>query len=328
VLDARSMRQEEFASQWWGYARDEVDVFLESVAVSVESGLPIGPLFSSVEFRRSARGYDRKQVDSYLRRILSEVGLADPAAGERGTGTAQWHGNPQRIAEDAERNPANDSEIIGPASKRAARKLSRYEAKLSRFEAKRSRFEPDVQHSREYLDFPTLPGRHLSWRKAGRGSWELIADSNGAVRVSTSRRGMVTSQGRTYVWRTVDKQGFWDAGIEELANTATNAAVLRKSGGHWDHKGDTRITLTGQRELQFPVRGFLDVIYGLMSAIDESGISLVEYRRVRSEHMSRFKYWSVEAVINPAALTIPNIDLLIAVSSPLLIHYFESSGGG
>jgi DivIVA domain-containing protein len=320
VLDARSMRQEEFASQWWGYARDEVDVFLESVAVSVESGWPMGPLFSSVEFRRSARGYDRKQVDSYLRRILSEVGLADPAAGERGTGTAQWHRNSQRIAEDADRNPPNDSAIIGPASKRAARKLSR-------FEAKRSRFESDVQHSREYLDFPTLPGRHLSWRKAERGSWELI-DSNGAVRVSTSRRDVVTSQGRTYAWRTVDKQGFWDAGIEELANTVTKAAVLRKSGGHWDHKGDTRITLTGQHEIQFPVRGVLDVIYGLMSAIDESGTSLVEYRRVRSEHMSRFKYWAVEAVINPAAPTIPNIELFIAVSSPLLIHYFESSGGG
>ncbi len=117
MLDPRSIRQEEFVSQWWGYARDEVDVFLESVAVSVESEWPIGPLFSSVEFRRSARGYDRKQVDSYLRRILSEVGLADPAAGERGTGTAQWHRNSQRIAEDADRNPPNDSAIIGPVNR-------------------------------------------------------------------------------------------------------------------------------------------------------------------------------------------------------------------
>jgi hypothetical protein len=232
------------------------------------------------------------------------------------------------MAEDEKLKPPNHSASIDPASKRAARKSKRAAGKLSRYEAKLSCYEADVQHSREYLDFPTLPGRHLSWRKAGRGSWELTADSNGAVSVSTSRRGVLTSQGRTYEWRTVDKQGFWDAGIEELANTATNAAVLRKSGGHWDHKGDTRMSLTGQRELQFPVRDLHDLIYGLMSAIDESGTSLVEYRRVSSKHMSRFKYWAVEAVINPAALMIPSIELLIAVSSPLLIYYFESSGGG
>jgi len=49
---------------------------------------------------------------------------------------------------------------------------------------------------------------------------------------------------------------------------------------------------------------------------------------MRSKHQSRFNYAAVEAVISPAALTIPNIELLVAVSSPLLIHYFESSGGG
>jgi hypothetical protein len=186
------------------------------------------------------------------------------------------------------------------------------------------RVEEYRQDVKDRADFPNLPGKHLSWRRAGRGSWELITDSNSAVSVSASKRDVLTSHGRTYAWRRVDKQGFWDPGIEELANAATHAPVLRKSGSHWDHKGDTRVTLTGQQELQFPVRGVL----GSMSAIDDSGSSLVEYQRVHSKHQSRFEYWAVEAVISPAALAIPNIELLVAVSSPFLIRYFEFSGGG
>ena len=65
-----------------------------------------------------------------------------------------------------------------------------------------------------------------------------------------------------------------------------------------------------------------------MSAIDDSGNRLVEYRKVHSKYQSRFEYWAVEAVISPAALAVPNIEMLVAVSSPLLIRYFESSGGG
>ncbi len=319
MLDAWSLRQEEFASQWWGYATDDVDVFLESVAVSIENGWPIGPLFSSVELRLSARGYDRKQVDSYLRRILSEVGRTAPTAGERGTGTAPWRDNSRGFAEDQERKrPTKKSAVIGPLLQGDANgSLSKRATK------KQLRLEEFRQNVKERADFPNLPGKHLSWRRAGRGSWELT-DSNGAVTVSTSKRDVLTSYGRSYTWRTVDKQGFWDAGIEELANAATHAPVLRKSGSHWDHKSDTRVTLSGQRELQFPVRGPL----GSMSAVDVSGNSLVEYRRVQSKHQSRFEYWAVEAVISTAALTIPNIELLVAVSSPLLIRYFESRGGG
>jgi hypothetical protein len=65
-----------------------------------------------------------------------------------------------------------------------------------------------------------------------------------------------------------------------------------------------------------------------MSAIEEPGKSLVKYRRVGSKQQARFEYWAVEAVISPDALAIPRIELLVAVSSPLLIHYFESGGGG
>jgi DivIVA domain-containing protein len=320
-LDAWSLRQEEFASQWWGYAMDDVDVFLDGVADSIENGRPFEHHFSSVEFRRSARGYDRKQVDAYLSRILSEASVAPWAPAERAVGSAQSPRNSQVIAEDEERKPPSQPAVNGPGVRGDAT------GSLSKRATKRQLQREEFRvHVKEWADFPNLPGKHLSWRRAGRGSWELITNPNGAVSVSASKRDVLTAHGRTYAWRTVDKHGFWDAGIEELTNIATNAPVLRKSGGHWDHKGDTRVTLTGQRELQFPVRGISGV--GTMSAIDDSGNRLVEYRRMSSKHQSRFTYSAVEAVVSPAALTIPNIELLVAVSSPLLIRYFESSGGG
>jgi hypothetical protein len=229
------------------------------------------------------------------------------------------------MAEDEELKPLYDNAITDPVSKRTARKWARVEKRLQRYEER-----PDIRERRELFEdhrnFPNLPGMHMSWRLAGQGSWGLTADSNDVVSASGSRKGVLTSQGRTYVWRRVDERGFWDAGMEELVNTATNAPILRMSGRHWHGEGDTRITLTGKRELQFPVRG--SDAFGLMSAIDESGKSLVEYRSVFSKHLSRFKYIAVEAVISPTALTIPNIKLLVAVSSPFLKYYFESSGSG
>ena len=60
--------------------------------------------------------------------------------------------------------------LPGSPNKRSARKLSRAEGEVEEVE-------------RDWHDFPNLPGEHMSWRKAGRGCWELIADSNGAVSV-------------------------------------------------------------------------------------------------------------------------------------------------
>jgi len=68
-----------------------------------------------------------------------------------------------------------------------------------------------------------------------------------------------------------------------------------------------------------------------MSAIDESGTSLIEYRLVRSKRQSRFDYFGwTEVTVSPTAQAIPHIDLVIAVSRQFLWNYFQSSknGGG
>ena len=66
-----------------------------------------------------------------------------------------------------------------------------------------------------------------------------------------------------------------------------------------------------------------------MSAVDSSGNNLIEYRAVRSKLGVRlFEYQAVEAIVTPIGLTIPNIQLLVAVSASLLSQYFFYGGGG
>jgi hypothetical protein len=184
------------------------------------------------------------------------------------------------------------------------------------------------QVEKDWRDFPNLPGKHLSWRKAGRRCWELVADPNGAVSVRQEanirsvRSHILTSQGRTYRWQRVGGRKFVAASrVADLVNTATNAPVLRLTGVHINGVDGTSVSL-GNREIRFPVRGHKKC--ALMSAVDDSGNSLVEYRTVPATNNSR----AVEAVINPNALTVPQIELLVAVSTGLLSGYFIKTGTG
>ena len=119
--------------------------------------------------------------------------------------------------------------------------------------------------------------------------------------------------------------------VRELVSAGTNTSVLGLTGIHFRGSATTRVTLAGQREVHFPVRGDLRMrgprLFALMSALDESGESLVEYREIRSRHGSRFEDYSIEALIRPTALTIPHIELLVAISSGFVFGY-EKTGGG
>jgi hypothetical protein len=214
--------------------------------------------------------------------------------------------------------------LPGSPAKRAARKLLSKEVEAERVE-------------RDWRDFPNLPGRHMSWRKAGRGCWQLIVESNGVVsvrrekkrprllRFSTSsvpRCYSFTSQGQTYGWQRVGKRRMAAGSrVADLVNTATNTPVLRITGVHYNDYAGTLVRLwAGQRSILFPVRSSEKC--ALMSAVDDSGHSLVEYRR---RHESLL---GVDAVINPNALTVPHIELLVAVTAQLFNGYFSHPSGG
>jgi hypothetical protein len=226
------------------------------------------------------------------------------------------------MTEDEEPTPASHGRIY---------RVLHYEVKTPHPPSKRE-LPPEklAEVERDWHDFPNLPGKHLSWRKAGRGCWELTTDSDGAVSVrretrSKLRNAMIavprsytfTSQGRTYGLQRVDKK----KNVYDLVNTATNAPVLRITGIHYNGGDGTSVSLAGQREIRFPVRGHKKC--ALMSAMDDAGNSLVEYRPVRGTNNVY-----VDAVINPNALTVPQIELLVAVSARFLNSYFIHPGSG
>jgi hypothetical protein len=229
--------------------------------------------------------------------------------------------------------------------------MSEYE-KLRRLPGSPAKWAERRQHltevgveslERDWQDFSNLPGKHMSWRKAkaGRRCWELVTDSNGAASVRredkrlwrttveplpeaswlASRSHLFNSQGRTYEWRRVGKRKFLAADrVADLVDTATNAPVLRISGVHYNDCARTLVRLrASQRAILFPVRSSEKC--ALMSAIDDSGNSLVEYR-------NRGALAFPDAVINPNALTVPQIELLVAVSARLLSDYFRHPSGG
>lgn len=216
--------------------------------------------------------------------------------------------------------------------------------------AARRRMSAELQDEVEsdWQNFPNLPGRHLTVKKAGRGSWELVNDVNGAVVVTSRQKRFrpeqmftyhraFTYQGRTYKWRRLGKKELatnsqsgknlvWPASMD-LVNVATGVAVLRSDGHHFDRRAGARVYLTGRGELSFPVRGRTGT-RALMSAVDESGNTLIQYRISSWERKGIFPCPVTEVVLCPIASTIPQIELLVAVSSKWLFNYFVRSGGG
>ena len=179
------------------------------------------------------------------------------------------------------------------------------------------------QFKAAWHDFPELPGRRLSMRKTGRRTYELVNDDSRTIATCSGKASRrfpltITTQGRTYAWRRVGERRLMaSARVRELVNVATNAPVLRMRGTHFDHSAYTRITI-GQHELQFPVVGTRQL--ALMSAIDQSGNSLIEYRLDSTERRSRFDNFGwAEVVVNPAAMTIPHIELVVAVSRAISV---------
>jgi hypothetical protein len=179
----------------------------------------------------------------------------------------------------------------------------------------------------EWHRFPDLPGTHLYLRKSGSHSWEYANDSTGLVEMRCEAGNFarfprsVSYQGRTYEWRRVGKRKFMQAArVRDLINVGTKSPVLRRTGRHFDGRDGTRIVVLGT-ELSFPVKGRRHC--AVMSAIDGSGNHLIEYRSIK-----RNSKWTSEIVINPEFLTVPQIHLIVAVSSRLIFDYFQTGGGG
>jgi hypothetical protein len=179
----------------------------------------------------------------------------------------------------------------------------------------------------EWHRFPDLSGKHLHLRKSGWSSWEYTNGTTGLVEMRCQTGSFtrfpksVSYAGRTYEWRRVGKRKFNQAArVRELINAGTKSPVFRRTGRHFEGRAGTRIVTPGT-EISFPVKGRRQS--AVMSAIDGSGNHLIEYRSIR-----RNSKWTTEIVINPEFLTVPQIHLIVAVSSRLIFDFFQTGGGG
>jgi hypothetical protein len=112
--------------------------------------------------------------------------------------------------------------------------------------------------------------------------------------------------------------------VRDLVNVRTGSSVLRKSGVHWGGRTRTKMVL-GEREFTFPIRG--EAPHFVMSAVDESGRRMVEYRQtsqIAPGWTGLFRP-QIDVVVSPQALAIPHIDLLAAVSSRLIWDFLQTA---
>ena len=133
---------------------------------------------------------------------------------------------------------------------------------------------------------------------------------------------VIKAQDRTYRWQRLGHKipGRQFSGVSELVAVEGEESVLRTEGLHFSYKAGTRVTLSDQRSFALPVSG-RNQNTAVMSAVDDSGHTLLLYRLVPSQGC-------VEVVLSPGATVTPETILLILSTVTCLRFYFQTGGGG
>ena len=186
----------------------------------------------------------------------------------------------------------------------------------------------------DWNTFPKLPGAHLLWHKASRKKWELKSKNGPLWAVLTTpldTDGCGVTVGTTeYVVHQDGRANYKSKQYQSRhvqVLDSSGSSVMSWTGGHYRSTAGTRFMLSGGRQLTFPVRR-----HGrstLMSAIEEggSGASLITYRMERgtmtllAPKHSLGQIFSVEIVVSPDGLSVPDVALLVALTSHLPWFY-------
>ncbi len=178
-------------------------------------------------------------------------------------------------------------------------------------------------------EWVALPGTHLEWHPTGNRSWRLASSDDSVWANVRIRRGQLRAalfdvevDDRRYEMRLSSRE-------RQMIDVASGQEVLRSTGRHYNEKADTRVDLFGGGTLNFPVRT-TGALYAVMSALDESGRSLIEYR-IQSTFagvVRRMQLDQVDFVIDNSDLTRSQCALLAIFTTRLLPSYFDRPSGG
>ena len=183
-----------------------------------------------------------------------------------------------------------------------------------------------AQAESEWNLFADLPGKHLLYQKTAWNSWGWTNISTREIEMTSVYNGFgpkpktISFQGRTYGWQRNGRRNLLAKNrVRELINLSTGTPLLRRSGQHFNRADSTEITL-GRTVYSFPVIGRPS--HAVMAAIDGRG------RRVVDNRVVNRKKSQTEIVIPPESLTIPGIHLLVAVTSELIVYFFNHPSAG
>jgi hypothetical protein len=193
---------------------------------------------------------------------------------------------------------------------------------------------------REWTTFPDLPGTHLSWRAAQRRTWELVSKTGdlwATVRPPVDADGCrVSVQNMIYVVREVGghvRRTSKKYPLRQVNAVDSNGiSALSWQGGHYRQQADTLLNLKDGRQLKCPVRRTGNRT--LMSAVEhrDPELSLIRYRLTRGitwlpPSLSLRQIYSVQIVVSDDGLAIPDLALLVAMTSHLPWFFSLIPGG-
>jgi hypothetical protein len=127
--------------------------------------------------------------------------------------------------------------------------------------------------------------------------------------------------GRNYEMRLVKRE-------RQMIERISGREVLRSTGRHYNQQANTGVDLIGHGTLHFPVRRG-GALYAEMSALDETGRSLLEYRiqNTLTGVVRRMQLDQVDFVVKDTDLSKELSALLVVFTSRLLPTYFDRPGG-
>ena len=192
----------------------------------------------------------------------------------------------------------------------------------------------------DWIAFPTLPGIHLLWSRTSWNTWEL--QSTGGARWATLRPPVdaegcrITVDTATFVVRETGhvrrtSKKYQSRRIDSV--DPSGLPVISWKGGHYARVAGTHLCVSDGRHFSFPVRRSGNRI--LMSAVEDGGSQdqLVTYRLTRGTtwlppRMSLRQIYSVQIVVGSKAHSIPDLALLISLTSHLPWFFSLVPGGG
>ena len=175
---------------------------------------------------------------------------------------------------------------------------------------------------RDLLAFSDLPGTHLSWRRIGWGKRDLIADDGhtwATMKYRAHRPTSIEDGWSTYEIEVLQPR---QRGLQWVDESRNCIAVV--TGSHSNGRASTTMTLAGVGSLSFPAEGRWNG--ALMSALDDSGHTLIRYRLNPTRSLLFGIPWNlrrVEAVVDPAAHSVPWIAFLVASTCSLLLRFTQ-----